>query len=505
MKINTPSVLTLSVCTLLAAPLVNSSSGALTSEERKMLDPDGKHPEIVAKVDAIMRKREAGAGVASATAKPKGRKATPAGRAASEPKGEKYLLDMKSDDPRVKSISQMYPKLDRRAKRLDSIAPGMFEKVEKDPTHIAFGATENLDSVSEVRKAASKLNHHDAVNLWRMQSDCDEFLADLKGTLSATDKIASYLKQNFTIRKDQASAFARKDNEKSPALLMWVKSRGEKAVFSANGAVLFHPEFLHWVWTEGEPGGAWKNDLQVSPFFETHTSTAVKASTNNLYYGLPFFITSEEVIGRSGDGKTANGKLNTPLVTRWQGIITPAYLSDRANKFKEEMLIIEVVPTIPALHMNLGLGDSKYLIPPQTTTLDTPIQFPLKPAMGKPGSWFEWGTTASMGFKFANYEAGGPKMTPALAAAGVKNYYGSFEIGVGLHATLFQKVKLSGSYNAAYEILGTMRPHEFWEYQVSIPFGNPEHLSVNFTYMRGEQETDYKRVNQVSASLGIQF
>ena len=255
------------------------------------------------------------------------------------------------EDARVSAVDRLPVTLNKdkvkylkRALRLHSVLPeGITVSEDRKSAEVTPVAALTLEE--RIKNEGPRVK----VLARRLQADAELVKKiDTPGLGTFYDRAVLWVENNFSVRE---SLEAIKGDDKSPALFSWSKSKGEKAFYTVDGAVDFHPERLHFHWKDADMSGTWGYDSQTKLLFEAHTSTEVVASTNSIYYALPIDTMGEWVPPEKDFGGV------TPFVSRWHLVVAPEYITDRAKAVRLQAVDVSLTPTIRRLNLNLEEGD----------------------------------------------------------------------------------------------------------------------------------------------------
>lgn len=319
----------------------------------------------------------------------------------------------------------------------------------------------------------------------RAISDAESTGVDAAPQPAVTPKpgpIISFLENNFRIRDDSAgiSGDAAADD---PAKFAWTHSRGEKSFYSVDAAVLFTPAWLDWQWDKLETGAkeneelrGWVTGGRIRPAFEAHVSTQEGASRNQLTY-------SGLIQGRYKWFPGGHDNVRTeallperlPLFSAHYFELASLYVTDRVASVRTWGVDVKYEPSVPFLNLNHDVPRPLFHLP-----------------------WLEGSMKASLGLSMRKYEQGNP-----VAAADAD--YGEFVVSYQGKVVLFQRLTLRATYSAASDLWGDMKSHDLFEGSAELLLDERNHFTVGMSYVCGEEEPTFKKVDSFTAWVGVKF
>ena len=292
----------------------------------------------------------------------------------------------------------------------------------------------------------------------------------------------SFLENNFRIRDDSAgiSGDAVADD---PAKLAWTRSRGEDSFYTVDAAVLFTPAWLDWQWEkleteegENEELQGWVGGARIRPAFEAHVSSQQGASRNQLTY-------SGLIQGRLKWFPGGHDNVRTeallperlPFFSAHYFELAPLYITDREASVRTWGLDMKYEPSVPFLNLNHDVARPLFHL-----------------------SWLEGSMKGSIGLAIRTYEQGNP-----IAAANAD--YGEFVAAYEGAVVLFHKLTLRAKYAAASDLWGDMKSHDLFEGSAELLLDERNHFTVGLTYVCGEEEPTFAKVDSLTAWVGVKF
>jgi hypothetical protein len=112
--------------------------------------------------------------------------------------------------------------------------------------------------------------------------------------------------------------------------------------------------------------------------------------------------------------------------------------------------------------------------------------------------WLEGSMKGSLGFAMRKYEQGNP-ITTADAE------YGEFVASYQGEVVLFHRLALRAKYSAAAEIWGDMKSHDLFEGSAELLLDERNHFTIGMSYVYGNEEPTFKRVDSITGWVGVKF
>lgn len=294
------------------------------------------------------------------------------------------------------------------------------------------------------------------------------------------DPVISFLENNFRIRDDSAgiSGDAVADE---PAKFSWTHARGESSYYSIDAAVLFTPAWLDWHWDKVETGEndelqGWVVGGRIRPAFEAHVSTQEGANRNQLTYSA--LIQGRYKWFPGGHDNVRTEALNPerlPFLSAHYFELSPVYVTDRVASVRTWGMDLRYEPSIPFLNLNHDAARRLFGLP-----------------------WLEGSMKGSVGFAFRKYERGSPMATADAD-------YGELVAAYEGEVVLFRRLTLRAKYGAASDLWGDMKSHDLFEGSAEVLLDERNHFTVGVSYIYGEEEPTFAKVDSITAWVGVKF
>ncbi len=337
-----------------------------------------------------------------------------------------------------------------------------------------LGMTPNeaIERISDELKSRPTANGNRA-QLKRVQGD---IISETNPNRTAYDEFIDTLENNLRVRND-IKEIGKDLAEDAPARFAWTKSDGSPSYYTVDAAVLFTPRWLDSekmrMCKEGcskVPG--WIGDWKLTPGYEAHISTKAGESVNQIAWRLPFTISHH---WEPGMGMGSAKAVEAPSITAWTLTGTPAYVTDRVGSTRTWGADLGLSLKIPKLHVNLD-----------------------RPTAHKSFPWLKSNFEHLVGMSFRTYEQGAD-------VTGNSKDYGQFTATAKLTTEFFEKVAITNEYTGTVDVWGEGQSHHYFESNLIYKIDEREHFSVGITYLNGEAEPTFERVETVTVWLGVGF
>jgi hypothetical protein len=370
-----------------------------------------------------------------------------------------------------------YPDADLRYIRRSAQARYLLNDSPPKLPEASFGPERSIPS------DLASLTTYERFIVRRAISDAELTGVDAKPQPAVTpkpDPIISFFENNFRIRDDSAgiSGDAVADE---PAKFAWTHSRGEKSFYTVDAAVVYTPSWLDWQWDKVETGKddglqGWIAGGRIRPAFEAHVSTQEASSRNQLTY-------SGLIQGRykwfpSGPDNVRTEALlpeQLPFFSAHYFELAPLYVTDRVASVRTWGVDIRYEPSVPFLNLNHDVARPLFHL-----------------------RWLEGSMKGSIGFALRKYEQGNPN-------AAANTDYGEFVASYQGEIVLFQRLTLRAKYSAASDLWGNIKSHDLFEGSAELLVDERNHFTVGMSYVYGEEEPTFAKVDSITGWVGVKF
>jgi hypothetical protein len=317
----------------------------------------------------------------------------------------------------------------------------------------------------------------------RARGDLQTLKPDIPEALPETfDPITTFFESNFRVR-DEMEGIAGEAVSDNPAKFTWTHSKGQDDFYTINLAVLYTPSWLNWRWDRLETDKPENRELhdwifggRIRPAFEAHVSTQTGAARDELKYAILFEGRIKYFPGEEANIRTiALPAEDLPLISVHHFALAPVYVTDRVASVRSWGLDALYEPSVP--YLNLNHDNSRRLL-------------------GL--SWLEGSMKGSLGLAFREYDQGKP-------VAMHDNDYGLFVGHIEIALTVFGRLKLSADYSANTDLWGNMKSHDLFQGSAEVMVDKKNHFTVGATYVHGEEEPMFEKVDSITAWVGVKF
>lgn len=298
-----------------------------------------------------------------------------------------------------------------------------------------------------------------------------------------SDPFTTFMENNFRIRKT-GELISGDPVSDEPAKFSWTDPRGQSSFYSVDAAILYTPSWLDWQWDKVEAGKVevseeqWLPGGRLRPAFEAHISTQDGASRNQLKYSALFQGRYKYFPGNEYNARPeALPPGDLPFFSAHYIEIAPVYVTDREASVRTWGCDFRYEPSIPWLNLNHDVSRKVPLFNQK---------------------WLEGRMTGAVGFNFRQYEQG----TPAAVRS---DNYGGFMARYSGELVFFHKLTLTASYNAEAYVWGDIANHDFFELDAQLLLDDKNHYTVGMSYLNGEQEPTFTKVDTFTAWVGLKF
>lgn len=294
------------------------------------------------------------------------------------------------------------------------------------------------------------------------------------------DALKTFVEGNFHLR-DQLEGITGEAVSDNPAKFAWTHSKGHEDHYTIDAALLLIPSWLNRQWDELETGhftdkDVWKFGWRIRPAFEAHVSTQEQAARNEMKYTILFEGREKFFPGGESNVRTiALPQDQLPFISVHHFALAPVYVTDRVASVRSWGMDAMYEPSIPLLNLNHDNA---------------------RPLFGL--RWLEGAMKGGMGFAFREYDQGRP-------SAMHNDDYGLFTGHISVELTLFHRVKFSGQYHANSDLWGDMRSHDLFQANAEVLLDPQSYFTVGFTYICGESEPTFEKVDSFTAWVGVKF
>lgn len=298
--------------------------------------------------------------------------------------------------------------------------------------------------------------------------------------------IIRFVENNFRIRDDMEGVTGEAADD-GPAKFSYTHPKAQSSYYSIDAAILFTPSWLDWNWEKMEtnkiPGQelrdirGWVTAARVWPAFEAHVSTKEGSTRNQLKYAALIQGRSKYFPGGNDNFRTETRGVekSLPFVSAFNFEISPTYVTDRVAAVKSWGLDAVFEPSVPFFNLNYDGA---------------------RPLFGL--RWLEGEAKGRFGVSLRSYEQGNP-------VPGADDNYGVFIAGLKGKLVFFQRLTVSASYATASDLWGDMKSHDLFEGSAELLVDERNHFSVGMSYIHGEEEPTFERVDTVTGWVGVRF
>ena len=248
-----------------------------------------------------------------------------------------------------------------------------------------------------------------------------------------------------------------------------------------DAAVLFTPAWLDWQWDKVETGEislpeGFHAGGRIRPAFEAHVSTKEGASRNQLRYSALIQGRYKWFPGGPANVRTeVLSSEDLPIFSAHYLELAPVYVTDRVASVRTWGIDVKYEPSIPFLNLNHDVPRRLFRLP-----------------------WLEGSMAGRVGFSARKFEQGSVMRSP-------DGDYGEATAGYEARIVLFKRLTLTANYSVASDLWGDIQSHDLFEGSAELLLDERNHFTVGASYVYGEEEPTFEKVDAITGWVGIKF